>query len=130
MGKKKRKRSTSRVAKSKQNKAGGIKKSKYTLLALAVGTVLIIGGIYFLPQGKKNSNPYPESGKGEKVKIRLHETRPTLPPERFEGKVRRAYAVARQIPEVLDQLYCYCRCRENFGHKSLLSCFVDNHAST
>jgi hypothetical protein len=130
MGNKKRKRSTSRVAKSKQNKAGGIKKPRYTLLALAVGAILIIGGIYFLPQGKKDSNPYPESGKAEKEKIRLRETRPTLPPERFKGKVMRAYTVARQIPEVLDQLYCYCRCRENFGHKNLLTCFVDNHAAT
>jgi hypothetical protein len=26
-------------------------------------------------------------------------------------------------------LPCYCHCDEGFGHKSLHSCFVDDHAS-
>jgi hypothetical protein len=29
---------------------------------------------------------------------------------------------------LLDSLYCYCNCKKNFGHKSLLSCYVDTHA--
>lgn len=60
----------------------------------------------------------------------FRERRATLSPALFVGKVARAYRVAREIPEVLDQLYCYCRCKENVGHLSLLSCFVDRHAST
>jgi hypothetical protein len=36
--------------------------------------------------------------------------------------------VARQIPVLLDKLYCYCNCHKYFGHKSLLSCYVDRHA--
>ncbi len=58
------------------------------------------------------------------------ETRPTLDPERFVGKAKLAHEVARDIPDVLDQLYCYCECDKQFGHKSLLSCYTDGHAAT
>lgn len=56
------------------------------------------------------------------------ETRATIPPENFSGDTARAYQVAKEIPEVLDSLYCYCDCEKHFGHKSLLSCYVDEHA--
>ncbi len=58
------------------------------------------------------------------------ETRPTLDPALFVGKARLAHQVAREIPHVLDQLYCYCECDKHLGHKSLLSCYTDGHAAT
>jgi hypothetical protein len=58
------------------------------------------------------------------------ETRPTLDPARFVGKAAAAHRVAREIPDVLDQLYCYCGCDKHQGHKSLLSCYTDGHAAT
>ena len=58
------------------------------------------------------------------------ESRPTLDPARFVGKAAAAHRVAREIPDVLDQLYCYCACDKHQGHKSLLSCFTDGHAAT
>ncbi len=60
----------------------------------------------------------------------LLERRPTLPPSLFVGQVARAYGVAREIPEVLDKLYCYCRCKESIGHLNLLTCYTERHAST
>jgi len=54
---------------------------------------------------------------------------PTLRPEDFIGKTREAYRVVKQIPETIAQLPCYCSCDEAFGHKSLYSCFEDDHAS-
>lgn len=60
--------------------------------------------------------------------IRGGETRATLSPAHFTGPAARAYRVAREIPEVLDSLHCYCECKKNFGHKSLLTCYVDRHA--
>ena len=62
--------------------------------------------------------------------VARRETRPTLDPARFVGKARLAHQVAREIPDVLDQLYCYCECDKHFGHKSLLSCYTDGHAAT
>jgi hypothetical protein len=54
---------------------------------------------------------------------------PTLAPEQFIGKTREAYKVAKQIPATLAQLPCYCECDRGYGHKSLHSCFEDEHAS-
>jgi hypothetical protein len=54
---------------------------------------------------------------------------PTLPPERFFGSARQAYQVAKEIPETLAQLPCYCYCDESFGHKSLHSCYETDHSS-
>lgn len=55
---------------------------------------------------------------------------PTLPPEWFTGKTREAYRVVREIPQTIAQLPCYCYCDEGHGHKSLYSCFEDEHAGS
>ena len=54
---------------------------------------------------------------------------PTLDPAEFIGKTREAYTVAKAIPATLAQLPCYCHCDEGFGHKSLHSCFENDHAA-
>ncbi len=54
---------------------------------------------------------------------------PTLNPDTFDGPVRDAYRAAREISVTLAQLPCYCHCDQGFGHKSLYSCFQDDHAS-
>ncbi|MEP6635413.1 MAG: CYCXC family (seleno)protein [Acidobacteriota bacterium] len=53
----------------------------------------------------------------------------TLNPAQFVGKPRDAYQAAREIPATLAQLPCYCECDKTFRHKSLQTCFVDDHAS-
>jgi hypothetical protein len=97
---------------------------------MIAGGVLVLAGAYFLYQGEKPPPQSPQLTQLKNENIKLRENRPTLSPQGFTGKVRSAYEVARAIPEVLDGLYCYCRCRENFNHKNLLSCYVDTHAST
>src|SRR5687767_1561790 len=54
---------------------------------------------------------------------------PTLDPEKFTGPTREAYRAVRQIPVTIAQLPCYCYCDQGFGHKSLYSCFEDDHAA-
>ena len=61
--------------------------------------------------------------------VARRETRPTLDPAGFSGQAALAYQVAREIPEVLDQLQCYCAC-EQYGHGSLLSCYTGGHGAT
>ncbi|MFQ5911743.1 MAG: PCYCGC motif-containing (lipo)protein [Nitrospinota bacterium] len=61
---------------------------------------------------------------------RFIERRPVLPASLFVGRVHEAYAAASRTPEVFDRLYCYCRCKEGHGHKTLLTCFTVTHAST
>jgi hypothetical protein len=54
---------------------------------------------------------------------------PTLDPEKFSGVTREAYRAVREIPVTIAQLPCYCHCDRGFGHKSLYSCFEDDHAA-
>lgn len=39
------------------------------------------------------------------------------------------YAMADEIPEVLDGLYCHCECSKHSGHYSLLECFESDHGA-
>ncbi|HZH89402.1 MAG TPA: CYCXC family (seleno)protein [Pyrinomonadaceae bacterium] len=54
---------------------------------------------------------------------------PVLPAAQFTGMTRMAYAAVKEIPQTIAQLPCYCHCDEGFGHKSLQTCFVDDHAA-
>lgn len=54
---------------------------------------------------------------------------PTLDPDKFTGVTREAYRAVKQIPVTIAQLPCYCHCDRGFGHKSLYSCYEDDHAS-
>jgi hypothetical protein len=40
----------------------------------------------------------------------------------------RAYEVAAKIPDVINQMPCYCYC-ERIGHKSLHTCFETTHGA-
>lgn len=59
----------------------------------------------------------------------LKTLQPTLSPALFTGKQKLGYEAAKAIPETLAQLPCYCYCDKGFGHKSLHTCFVDDHAA-
>jgi hypothetical protein len=43
--------------------------------------------------------------------------------------VQAAYNVARQRPELLAQLPCYCGCMVKSGHRNSLDCFKTTHAA-
>lgn len=59
----------------------------------------------------------------------LIETRPVLSSDWFTGKVSMAYKIAAEIPKVLDSQFCYCHCKKEKGHKTLLTCFTSKHGS-
>ena len=59
----------------------------------------------------------------------LKSLKPTLSPALFYGKQKEGYEAAKAIPQTLAQLPCYCHCDKGFGHKSLHTCFVDDHAA-
>jgi Protein of unknown function with PCYCGC motif len=62
-------------------------------------------------------------------RLRGGETRPILDGRYFAGRTGEAYRAAAEIPDLLDQLYCYCECERSIGHKSLKSCFTDLHGA-
>jgi hypothetical protein len=44
-------------------------------------------------------------------------------------RIAEVYAMAAQIPHVLDGIYCYCDCSKHSDHRSLLTCFQDDHGA-
>jgi hypothetical protein len=119
----------SKTTKASRKSHAKSKKSTKTLpIIIAVVAVIFIGG-YFYDQ---NSRDYPMAIKDVSAAnidaLRGGETRPTLSPALFFGKAARTYKIARENPELIDSIYCYCNCKKNFGHESLLTCFVDKHA--
>jgi len=52
----------------------------------------------------------------------------TLSPDLFGGRVRDAYRVAKEHPQTLAQLPCFCECDKSSNHKSLHSCYEDTHS--
>lgn len=71
-----------------------------------------------------------EPEKGKSFHLKGKETRPVLDPAMFSGMTRLAYEAAKQYPDALNEVFCYCYCNEPpFKHKSLLSCFIDQHGA-
>ena len=98
-----------------------VRKQNYALAA-----VLIVPLLMIVPAGASLAGP--AATKDES--LRRGETRATLDPGQFaDPATRQAYRIAREIPWVLDSIYCYCYCEESAGHKSVLSCYVDTHAA-
>jgi len=54
----------------------------------------------------------------------------TLPPEQFTGRVAEGYRIARERPELLERMPCYCGCYLTHGHQNNLDCFRDKHGET
>lgn len=85
--------------------------------------VIIIATIFLISIISITSASEPKGGEKGQV----------LSPELFEGKAAKTYQIAKEIPEVLDHIYCYCpgNCPVKHEHKSLLSCYTDadKHAS-
>jgi len=89
-----------------------------SLWLISLGAVILVGSIWYaLHLSKTNSQ---ES---------IPQLIATLSPELYSGRARAAYQAAKDIPEVLVQLPCYCGCKDGLGHKSNLYCFADEHGS-
>jgi hypothetical protein len=98
--------------------------NKQNLWLGIVAVVLIAGIAWFAtrpagnPVTQNASNTTEEQGTGA-----------TLSPALFQGVTREAYQVARDIPEVLEELPCFCGCMKERGHQSNLDCFKDDHSA-
>jgi hypothetical protein len=88
--------------------------------ALIVAAVVVAAAIVWFVL-RPTTNSLPDTSSLPKPTIE------TLAPSNFTGTARMAYQAAKEIPEILNQLPCFCGCMQNFGHKSNLYCFRDNH---
>ena len=125
MGKKTKRKK--RGSKKKQKKSPV--KGKFPFLIILVAA-MVIGGYFFYH--KNNQTILPQDiavASTDIAAIRGGETKPTLTPVLFTGKTAQAYHIAKKNRDLLDSIYCFCNCKKNNGHKSLLSCYVDKHAA-
>jgi hypothetical protein len=129
MGKKSNSKAARSEAKSEQNIKSG-KNNRWLILA---GAVVMIGIVWVTlrttnsnSSGSDSSNKAGQFDKAEKPPVSLIAT---LSPDMYSGKARAAYQAAKDIPEILAQLPCFCGCMEGLGHKSNLYCFADTHGS-
>lgn len=123
MGKKKRRDKKNTDLK----KNAGQKKKLFPPYVSVVGVLAVLAVTVFFVTGN-NQSRLPE----RPIRISpldLIETRPVLSPAVFSGRAALAYQHAAEIPEVLDNQFCYCYCRMNFNHKTLLTCFTDDHGA-
>ncbi len=92
--------------------------AKLWLVGIALAGSLLFGLIFFFPKSEPwglpaiPGNPRPE----------------TLSPLRFTGQVATAYQIAREVPELLERMPCYCGCYVKPGHRNNLDCYTDRHA--
>ena len=88
-------------------------------LILGVTAIALMAGIAWLSlRGAGPAGDSAANAKGADV----------LSPAIFnDEKTQAAYQVAKDMPEVLEQLPCFCGCMTSFGHKNNLFCFRDRH---
>lgn len=104
--------------KGKGEKAKAKNSWKVWLIGIVFGGSLLWGVIFFwsrsepwgLPAIPRNPRPA------------------TLSPDLFTGKVREAYRIAQEAPELLERMPCYCGCYVTAGHRNNLDCYTDRHA--
>ncbi len=101
---------------------------------LPILMILVLGAVFGIPVSeppRTSAQTADEAKAFRELKAKKTDPRAGLPrtldPNLIKGKDRRGYEVAREIPEVLAQIPCFCGC-EAVGHKNLLDCFVDDHA--
>jgi hypothetical protein len=96
-----------------------INKQNVALGVVAVAIMAGIGWVSLRGTAEQTDNP---AG----ISLAADVLSPTL---FTDEKTRAAYQTAKDIPEVLEQLPCFCGCMSSFGHKNNLFCFKDQHGS-
>ncbi len=56
-------------------------------------------------------------------------TRKVLSPDKFSMPGKLGYAAAKQYPEIMEHLFCYCGCDITDKHTSLMDCYVSTHGA-
>ena len=109
--------------KSKKNKNPSKQKRNFRFVAFVGVIASVLAVVYVMTKPPANITPVaPATGA-------LIENRPVLSPALFIGEAAEAYRIAAEIPKVIDSQFCYCHCKKNHNHKTLLTCFTNKHGA-
>jgi len=108
-----------RDRKEKAAKSQNTKSSKFWKIGvLTIGVALVLAAIYFFPKSEPWGLPaIPRSPRPA-----------TLSPELFSGQVAKVYRIAKESPELVEQMPCYCGCYVSNQHRNNLDCYTDRHS--
>ena len=128
---------------AKQRVRSGLGASqRWITLAMAAAALLVGAGSYLAvrslrsPAAPAPAKPRAEARSSLSAKVILpavpRRPRPVaLSPEQFaDPMIRKSYEVARNNPQLLERMPCYCGCYISPGHGNNLDCFVDRHGET
>ena len=108
------------MAKNIQTKKGSVPVWIYGLL----GVLLIVAGYRLMASRNTGTGTHPVPRAGITAAKVL-----TAGELKAHPDVVKVYAMAEEIPEVLDGIYCYCECSKHSGHYSLLECYESDHGA-
>jgi len=102
---------------------------KRVLISLSLALVTVAGYAQWSNPVDEIPAYHPQSpAKSEKLPPIMSGTQLTGDYFRYPWQVK-VYKEAAQVPNVLYQLPCYCRCDKALGHTSLHSCFEGTHGA-
>ena len=106
------------TSKTKNKKRKKVKKQTMWLLLGSASIVAFLAWVFM-------------GGGGEQLTASGARLIHTMDPSYFskDPKAQAAYQVAKDMPEVLAELPCFCGCMTALGHESNLFCFKDEHGS-
>ncbi len=106
-----------------------IKEKKSNPYLLPMALVLIVGiGLYAILGGGGDSTHATDIPSGSTPPLTLVPV--SLPDYALQTEeISGAYAIATQIPDVLEKMPCYCSCGASAGHKSLKNCYISDDGS-
>jgi hypothetical protein len=113
----------SRAARRREERSGGkgtpgrSRTPLWIMSGSVLAALLIVGVVGQTGRQQDDHHPMP--------RMDAHEAH-VMPAARY---AEQGYAMAAEIPAVLDGIYCYCLCHDTFGHYSLLDCFMGDHGA-
>jgi hypothetical protein len=133
MGKKSRVKAGKSEAKPETKARSG----RNNLWLILGGAVIMIAIVWVTLRSSSTDSADPAASTGTSIADKFdgnkgHATLiSTLDPSQFTGKARAAYQAAKEIPEILVELPCFCGCMDSkeLGHKNNLYCFADPHGN-
>lgn len=85
-----------------------------------LAAILVVALIAGPARGGHHPEPRPDAAQAQVMSADRYASNPG---------VAEVYAMAAQIPHVMDGLFCHCLCAQNIGHYSLLDCFRGDHGA-